>query len=70
MADDLDFDDDAFMAMSLSERSELCVELAARAKALADASPLHQQEGYLLIAHKWLNLAEEMEQAMAESGND
>ena len=58
------------MAMPFAERAELCLELAARAKALADASPLHRQERYLLIANKWLNLAEAMEQVIEESGND
>jgi len=69
VADDFDFDGDALMAMPYAQRTEMCLELAARAKAMADASPLHRQERYLLIAHKWLNLAEEMEQTIAESSN-
>jgi hypothetical protein len=59
-----------FAGMPLPERAELCVDLAARAKALADASPLQEQEHYLLIAHAWLRLAEEIEEAMAESGTE
>ena len=65
---DLGFDVGEFLALPFAERGDLCVKLAARAKGLADAMPLRQQEHYLLIAREWLRLAEEMERAVAEGG--
>jgi hypothetical protein len=67
---DIDFDKDKLSGTPLAERAELCVDLAGRAKALAEASPLQQQEHYLLIAHAWLRLAEQIEQTLAESGTN
>jgi hypothetical protein len=65
---DIDFDAGEFSAMPLEKRSELCVNLAARAKAMADAAPLQEQEHYLLIAREWLRLAEGIE-ALVECGD-
>ena len=59
----LGFDAGEFLTMPFAEREELCVKLAARAKALADAMPLNQQEHYLLIAREWLRIAEKIERA-------
>jgi hypothetical protein len=62
-----DFNVDDFMAMPPRERVRICIKLAERAQALADAAEPHFQRNYLKIAKEWITLADEM-QRVIEAG--
>ena len=64
MANDLSFDVDEFMAMTPQERVGVCLKLAQRAQALAEAAQAPHQKHYLVIAEEWLTLAEDMQRAI------
>jgi hypothetical protein len=66
VADDLDFDAEEFSSLPLAERAKLCVKLAERAQAIAQAASLAHRPHYLLIADEWRKLAMEMENAALE----
>jgi hypothetical protein len=64
MADDIDFDDEKFLALPLDERVRACKRFAARAEEIADGKKLqHYRTYYLEIAIAWLRLADDMERA-------
>jgi hypothetical protein len=60
MTEELGFDVEEFMLMKPPQRAQLCAKLAERAQALAAAAAPQHQRHYLVIAHEWLQLANEM----------
>ena len=57
----LDFEAETFLALSVKDRVQLCRRLAERAQELADAADPNYRASYLEIARNWLELADEMQ---------